>query len=211
MFVLPSYCKMSRNKNAIILANSKIFGEAMRKMLEENKMIADYVLINELENRKNILRVVIIITIILFVIPRWLITVNANFKEEYLSGFHGVKNNEYASYAYLEQNTLKDDIVMVVSHPEREGLVSVAKMLSGSNLYLSGEGARQTASAEILRRRSIVESIKNADSESDFDILIHEKIKYLYYYGKAPESLTTYKGFKVVFQNRAATIIRIDL
>ena len=99
---------------------------------------------------------------------------------------------------------------MIVNHPEHVVLVSIAKIFSGANLYLSGEGTRQLVTPEILRRRTIVEEIKNGDEENARTILNTEKVAYLYFYGDAPQKFIKNKSFQVAFRNKEATIIRLN-
>lgn len=157
-----------------------------------------------------VVKVVVLSIVILFVIPRWGITVAEEFKNEYLSGFHGITNEEYTSYEYLKNNVTDDARVMVVNHQSPVILVSYIKMFSGVPLYLSGEGTRQQLTPEIQKRRDLVKSMQNGYTGNNSAILNSEKVKYLYYYGQAPQELMGKKGFTVVFRNREATIIRID-
>ncbi len=163
-----------------------------------------------LNGKNKIVRLFVIAIIIIFVIPRWGATAYEDLHKEFLSGFHGISNEEYASYAYLEKNVPKNTIVMVVNHAGHVDLVSHIKIFSGVQLYLSGEGTRQTLTPEILKRRNLLTAVKGEYNENNFAILNSEKVKYLYYYGEIPQNMINRKGLTVVFKNKEATIVRID-
>jgi hypothetical protein len=97
-----------------------------------------------LEKRSKIVTIISVVVIAGLILPRWFDTVSIYVREEYLSGFHGVDAPTYDSYIYLKDNVALGDVIAIVNHPEHVAYVSIAKVISQRDLFLSGEGVRQT-------------------------------------------------------------------
>lgn len=171
--------------------------------------LTSLILTKFLEKRGRIITVVVIILVAGLILPRWVNTVKTYFKEEYLGGFHGVDQKTYDSYKVLSELAAIGEVTVIVNHPSHVEYVSVAKVLSGRDLFLSGEGVRQQVTPEILKRRVIVDKLKLGKVEENLSQLGEYNVKYLYYYGLAPDDVVSNKRLEVVFENSAATILEI--
>ncbi len=164
-----------------------------------------------LEKAHTIIKVIVVCLIVIIIIPRWFLTVTFTFSNEYLYPFHGISNDENASYQYLHNAVSKDAVTLFADDNHNVAYVSYAKMLSGAQLYWSGEGVRQKETPEILKRRAVAKEVKYGTDNRKFELLKREHIGYLYYYGPVPHTILSDKRVRVVFQNKAATIVRLDL
>lgn len=162
-----------------------------------------------LEKRSKAVTIVVLLIVAGLVLPRWIDTVRIYFHEEYGGGFHGLDNPTFDSYKYLENSVALGDTIVIVNHPGRVAYVSVAKVISGKDFFLSGEGVRQQVTPEILKRRAIVENIRNGKVKEEISQLKGYNVKYLYYYGKPPAQVSDSGLFEEVFSNSAATILNI--
>lgn len=162
-----------------------------------------------LEKRSKILQNIVISLIAIMVIPQWFISVNTYISEAFLSGFHGVTNDQISSFSYLN-NTSINSLIFLANQPVYS-YASITNLFVDRSLYLSGNGVRQIVTPEIAKRRKeeiIVSTGKNSQEISQ--ILQSEKIKYVYFYGKSMnfEVLRT-AGLNIVFANGAATIFQV--
>lgn len=160
------------------------------------------------EKKNRYLRIIVFVLIFVIVIPRWFSTGIENFKGEYLSGFHGITNAEYASYMYLKNNVHPSEVVLAIN--TRYTTASpIAKVLTGQNFYLSGEGVRQQITTEITRRQKVIAEIKRGNLPNEIPILKRDHVRYIYVSGSDDFLPRQSRAYKIVFHNKAATIVKL--
>jgi len=120
------------NKKATILVNSKIFGEAMKKMLEENKIVADYVLIGDLENKKSILQEA---DIFISAVGQTGIIKAEMVKENAIVIDGGITKFENKILGDVDFETVKDKVSFISPVPGGVGPMTIACLLR--NVYLA--------------------------------------------------------------------------
>lgn len=162
-----------------------------------------------LERRHKIFTIVTVVILAGLILPRYTDSVKLYVQQEYLSGFHGVDTQTYNSYKFLRDQVELGDVTVIVNHPGHVAYVSIVKVLTERDLFLSGEGVRQQVTPEIKKRRLIVNNLAKGKVEEYLPQLKNYNVKYLYYYGPAPMHVEASEKFEVVFRNSAATILRI--
>ncbi len=162
-----------------------------------------------LENRSKVTVALVTILIVAVVIPRWLLTVTSQVKDEYLSGFHGINNLQYAAYQYFTCNANSPYVILSLNEPYT-GIVTPGKMLTGCDFYMSGTANSQLVTAEMARRLQVVAKIKKGYLADEIPLLKKDKIKYLYINGSASFLPSPQTLYKVVFHNSAASIITLQ-
>lgn len=161
-----------------------------------------------LEGKSKVLRWLIFASLFIIIIPRWAATVSEGIKTEYLSGFHGLTNAEYVSYQYIENNIPYSQAVLAINN-KYVAQASLLKVITGRDFYLSGEGARQQKTPEIIKRENIVKQIKSGKLQNESPLLKKAGVYYIYIAGNTDFLPLPDATYQVIFHNNAATIIKL--
>lgn len=162
-----------------------------------------------IEYKSKFVKVFCIAFILVLILPRWIYTVKTNTFNEFFNGFHGIRPGELASYNYLANEVYDKDVILVMNDSEYSSYSSKTKMITGKQFYLSGLGVRQQNTLEIVRRRRIINTIKEGNIEIVLRDLKKDNVRYLYYYGDTPLNILDNRNIKIVFKNNSATILKI--
>ncbi len=160
-----------------------------------------------LEKRRKFVQIILTLLIVVFILPRWIITVTEYVRVEYLSGFKGINEQELESYIFISNTVSDNEVILIVNQPH-VSYSSKAKAVSGKQFYLSGEGVRQKDTPEILRRRSLVKEVEGS-ARTARNILMDEQIDYLYFYNPIAQDFIENSGLKLIFRNKSATIFSV--
>lgn len=172
-------------------------------------LLTSLVLAVFLEKRGKAVTLFVVVLLAVLILPRWIDSVRLYAYGEYGVGFHGVDQATYNSYKAIKDHVRLDDVVVIVNHPTHVAYVSIAKVLTEKDLFLSGEGVRQQVTPEIRKRRAIVKKLSESKVEEELSELNHYNVKYLYYYGSPPSQVLKSEKFELMFKNSAATILKI--
>jgi len=160
--------------------------------------------------------ILIFILIIIFMFPSWANFMSYYFKADYLSPFHGISSLELNAYNYLRNNTLENSKLLLIDQPSYNtcSAVSIAKVLTGRNLYFSGTGVSGVVFPEYLRREKDVSFVKSSnDDEGVIKTLKNDNINYVVIYNNTPiatnSPLLKNKFLKKVFSNQSAKIFEV--
>jgi hypothetical protein len=130
-----------------------------------------------------ILRVLVLSLVVAITIPRWIYSVSTYIQSEYLSGFHGISNREMESYLFLKNQTPKNSLVLIMNQTKYTGYSSIDNVLTGRDLFFSGQGVSQSRSQEYLKRQHDIDLIKNAKDPAIVNSTLKKNnINYLYFY-----------------------------
>jgi hypothetical protein len=148
--------------------------------------------------------------------PSWANFMSYYFKADYLSPFHGISSLELNAYNYLRNNTLENSKLLLIDQPSYNtcSAVSIAKVLTGRNLYFSGTGVSGVVFPEYLRREKDVSFVKSSnDDEGVIKTLKNDNINYVVIYNNTPiatnSPLLKNKFLKKVFSNQSAKIFEV--
>ncbi len=165
-----------------------------------------------LENKKRILQCVLIILIVLFTIPQWILSLTSYIHDEFFTPFHGISQAELTSYAYLKNNTPKKSVILVLGQQKYVGYSSDVSIFVDRDLYLSGEGVRQKKTPVIIHREYIIgTTISLSNPEEIAKLLSAEHIAYIYVFNNVYPGIYGDKTHLVQqFTNKVATIYKIN-
>ena len=107
-----------------------------------------------LEKRNKVVVAILISLLVILVIPRWIYSVTDRIYGDYLSGFHGISNQQYQAYDYLKNKTNKDSLVFLIDRRRVVSYSSLASVLTDRNQFFSGNGVSQVMTPDIVQREN---------------------------------------------------------
>jgi len=134
MELIKSTKVIFNNKKAIIFANSDIFGKTMKNLLEENKIIADYILKKDLENKKSILAEA---DILISAVGKAGIIKKEMVKEEAIVIDGGITKIEDKVFGDVDFENVKDKTSFITPVPGGVGPMTIACLLR--NVFLASK------------------------------------------------------------------------
>ncbi len=164
------------------------------------------------DNRKRIFQYILLIAVILFTIPQWVISLTSSLDNEFFQPFHGISSSELASYAFLQNKTPPKSVVLILGQQKYVAYSSVISLFANRDLYLSGEGVRQKKTPIIIHREYVYGStIAMIGPEKIATLLSGEHIDYIYLYNGTYPGVYG-DGIHIVqkFSNQVATIYKVN-
>jgi hypothetical protein len=158
-----------------------------------------------------VIRLLILTAVVIFVIPQWLLSIEGYIHDEYFATFHGVSENQIASFDFINEKTPQNSIIFVANQPEYS-YASVLNLFIQRDIYLSGNGVRQILTPELVKRRNEVATVSDSTNDVEIkSILQKEHVQYIYFYGK-PKNGSSLKqaNLRVIFANDVATIFQVQ-
>lgn len=165
-----------------------------------------------LEKRNKAVVAILIFLLVILVIPRWIYSVTDRIYGDYLSGFHGISNQQYQAYNYLRNKTNKDSLVFLIDRRKIVSYSSLASVLTDRNQFFSGNGVGQVMTPEILRRENDSVVIKTSiNAKMVRDVLKRDKIDYIYLDNSIVLPVATVSSFlEKMFFNESGTIFKVN-
>lgn len=165
-----------------------------------------------LQNKPKIIQIIILFLIVLILIPRWLESTVGNISDVFSPEFHGIINNEYQAFLYLENNTPPNSLILIMNPAVNFIKANETIIFTQRPLYYSGIGVTQNETPEIRRRKKVLENILvETRPEEITKLLKNNKIKYLLFYNPPKTKINITKlPVKKVFSNNLTSIYKVN-
>lgn len=165
-----------------------------------------------LDNKKLIFKLIIILMIIIFALPRWVYSQIRYFPLYILPGnFYGVSIEEMNTYNFLK-GLNQNSLILVLNKNNLDQDSALVGTITNKNMFLSGQGVIEAHNAVNKERSRVVNAIRNTKSVSEFVPLTKKyNINYIYLYknDNIKLNLKTIEKYKV-FENNVAIIYKVN-
>lgn len=165
-----------------------------------------------LERQPLWLKVLVILLIIAFVIPRFIYGSITNIQNEFINPTKYLSNEEVTSYAFLKNQPAESMVIAIHSNGYDYDIdTPIISLMTNQYMFLSGKGIIDSHGALNKERFNAVNTVETSTNPIQVTEILHKyNIQYIYFYGSYSFAVPMAElPVKTVFHNSFSTILQV--